>query len=414
MKVNFKKFNDISYLLVLSFFVGLLSIYYYGDTSIDHEWSTLLDNLYNHGTLAFRSFDGNLIPSVYMPPLYVYFLYLIKILNPNFFLYIHSVLFIQVILSTLSIYFFFKLNRFFFSKNLSLLNSFILSIFPLKVYAMTQISSVTLQFFLLTLYLYLFFCLYKSKSNKKKILVFFSIISGLLILLRGEFYLIFILSLIYLFFFKKINLKFFFIIFLISFIVASPYILRNYYTFEKIALTKSLGYNLWKGNNPFASVEGAETSEAFSHNNINEKIENLPKNKLYDFYYDKMFFNEGINYILADPILFVKNYIKKVFSFFYFNTNSDYPNYYHPLFIFPIILTSLLSSVGIFFSFKKMDFDKGFLLFYLFFNILLFSVFFILPRYKMIILPVQLIFMNYFFLECFKKISFLNKFFNIK
>ena len=114
MKVNFKKFNDISYLLVLSFFVGLLSIYYYGDTSIDHEWSTLLDNLYNHGTLAFRSFDGNLIPSVYMPPLYVYFLYLIKILNPNFFLYIHSVLFIQVILSTLSIYFFFKLINFFF------------------------------------------------------------------------------------------------------------------------------------------------------------------------------------------------------------------------------------------------------------------------------------------------------------
>ena len=414
MNINFKKFNDVSYLLILSFFVGLLTIYYYGDTSIENEWSTLLDNLYSHGTLAFRSFDGNLIPSVYMPPLYVYFLYLIKIFNPDFFIYTYSVLFIQIILSTLSIYFFFKLNNFFFSKNISLLSSFILSIFPLKVYAATQISSVTLQFFLLILYLYLFFCLYKSKNNQKIIVLYFSITSGFLILLRGEFYLIFILSILYLLFFKKINLKKSFIIFLISFIVVSPYILRNYYTFEKIALTKSLGYNLWKGNNPFASTEGAETAEAFSHNSINQKIEKIPKNKLYDFHYDKMFFKQGVNYILSDPLFFIKNYTKKAFSFFYFNIDSDYPGYYHPLFILPIILTSLFSSVGILISFKKMDFDKGFLLFYLFFNILIFSVFFILPRYKMVILPIQLIFMNYFFLEFFKKISFLNKLFNIK
>jgi len=414
MKINLKNFAGITYLLILSFILRLITIYYYGDDSLEHEWSTLLKNLHNHSTLSFRSFNGVLIPSVYMPPLYVFFLYLIKILTPQSFAFTQMVLVFQLVLSILSIYIFFRLNNFFFNKNLSLFNSFLLSIFPLNIYATTQISSATLQLFLLIFFLYLFFCLYKSQNHKKSTLFYFSLVSGLLILLRGEFYLIFIFSLLYLLFFKKLNIKYIIIIFLISVIVISPYIIRNYYVFNKITLTKSLGYNLWKGNNPFATVEGAETIDAFADNNINEKIENLPKDNLYDFHYDEMFLNEAILYIQKDPLVFVTRFIKRGLSFFYFNLGSNYPNYYHPLFIFPIILMSFLSSIGIVISFKKMDFDKGFLLLYLFLYILIFSVFFILPRYKMVILPIQLIFMNYFFLEFFRKISFLNKLFKIK
>lgn len=414
MKINLKNFAGITYLLILSFILRLITIYYYGDDSLEHEWSTLLKNLHNHSTLSFRSFNGVLIPSVYMPPLYVFFLYLIKILTPQSFAFTQMVLVFQLVLSILSIYIFFKLNNFFFNKNLSLFNSFLLSIFPLNIYATTQISSVTLQLFLLIFFLYLFFCLYKSQNYKKSTLFYFSLVSGLLILLRGEFYLIFIFSLLYLLFFKKLNIKYIIIIFLISVIVISPYIIRNYYVFNKITLTKSLGYNLWKGNNPFATVEGAETIDAFADNNINEKIENLPKDNLYDFHYDEMFFNEAILYIQKDPLVFATRFIKRGLSFFYFNLDSNYPNYYHPLFILPIFLVSFLSSIGIIISFKKMDFDKGFLLLYLFSHILIFSVFFILPRYKMVILPIQLIFMNYFILELFRKISFLNKLFKIK
>ena len=414
MKINLKNFAGITYLLILSFILRLIAIYYYGDDSLEHEWSTLLKNLHDHSTLSFRSFNGVLIPSVYMPPLYVFFLYLIKILTPQSFAFTQMVLVFQIILSILSIYIFFRLNNFFFNKNLSLFNSFLLSIFPLNIYATTQISSVTLQLFLLIFFLYLFFCLYKSPNYGKSTFFYFSLVSGFLILLRGEFYLIFIFSLLYLLFFKKLKIKYIMVIFLISVIVTSPYIIRNYYVFNKITLTKSLGYNLWKGNNPFATVEGAETIDAFADNNINEKIENLPKDNLYDFHYDKMFLNEAILYIQKDPLVFVTRFIKRGLSFFYFNLESNYPNYYHPLFILPIILTSFLSSIGIIISFKKMDFDKGFFLLYLFLHILIFSVFFILPRYKMIILPVQLIFMNYFFLEFFSKISFLNKLFKIK
>ena len=91
------------------------------------------------------------------------------------------------------------------------------------------------------------------------------------------------------------------------------------------------------------------------------------------------------------------------FVFFYFNIDSDYPNYYHPLFIIPTLLISFLSSIGIIVSIKKLNFEKKYLLLYMLFTICIFSLFFILPRYKMIILHIQLIFMNYFFIEFFKR-----------
>ena len=68
---------------------------------------------------------------------------------------------------------------------------------------------------------------------------------------------------------------------MISAIVISPYLTRNYLIFEKFTITKSFGYNLWKGNNIDSGVEGSESTKAFEHDNINIKINKIPKNKEY-------------------------------------------------------------------------------------------------------------------------------------
>ena len=410
--INLKIFYSITFVLLFSFLLRVIAVYYYGDTQIENEWSQLLNNLYDNRTLSYRSFENNLIPSVYMPPLYVLFLFIIKLFVPENLNFVKTVLSIQIILSIFSIYIFYNLNKYFFTKNWSIFISFILSIFPLEIYAVTQTSSVSLQFFLLTSYMYLFFSISRLKEFSWHKAFLFSLVSSLLMLLRGEFYLIFILTLFYLFFFKKINIKKIIAILLVSLIMLSPYLIRNYVVFNKITLTKSAGYNLWKGNNPFSKIEGAETAEAFSHNNINEKIENLSKDKLYDFNYDQLFLKEALIYIKSEPSKFLTRSIKRFFSYFYFNLNSDYPNYYNPLFIVPIAVTSIFSTFGIIITLRKLNFDIGYLLVYLFSTICIFSLFFILPRYKIIILPAQLIFMNYFFLECYEKIKPLKKLFN--
>jgi len=407
MQINIKNYYNLQLLLIFSFILRVIATYYYGDNKLAYEWSILFNNLYNSGTLAMHSFDGKLVPSVYMPPLYVFFIFLIKHITPENVELVTATLAIQIIFSTITVYLFYKLNNFFFTKNFSIFNSLIFSIFPLNIYTAFQISSVCLQTFFLIAFLYLLFSLSRLKSFNILIIFYFALTSGLLILLRGEFYFIFIVSLIYLFILKKINLTKLIAILLISLIIISPYLVRNYLAYNKIIITKSLGFNLWKGNNLFSKIEGSESKEAFEHNDIYKKIEKIPKNNLYDFYYNDLFFKEGLAYITNNPLVFVERYIKKALSFQFFNTNSDYPNYYHPLFILPSVLTGVFSFFGIFLSLKSFNYEKGYLLLYLILMIAIFSVFFILPRYKMVILPVQLIFMNYFLLEFYKK--FINK-----
>ena len=82
-----------------------------------------------------------------------------------------------------------------------------------------------------------------------KHLILFSIVSGFLILLRGEFILFFIFTLIYFFILYTKNIKLFFISLILTLLVVSPYLVRNYFQFNTLTITKSLGYNLLKGNN---------------------------------------------------------------------------------------------------------------------------------------------------------------------
>ena len=106
------------------------------------------------------------------------------------------------------------------------------------------------RFFLSILFLYLILRVIKDKADTQKKIVLLGIISGMTILLRGEFILIFIFTLIFIFYFKKIKFLNLVILLLITSLTISPYLLRNYIIFEKITITKSFSlYNfIWKNN----------------------------------------------------------------------------------------------------------------------------------------------------------------------
>ena len=168
MQISIKNYFSLNLLLIFSLLIRVIAVFYFGDEKIEYEWSILVNNLYEHGALAFYSFKDELIPSVYMPPLYVFFIFLFKLITPENVEFTKMVLITQTILSTFSIFIFYKLNNFFFSKNWSLFNSFLFSIFPLNIYITTQISSISLQTLLLIIYLYLLFSLSEIKSFTKQ------------------------------------------------------------------------------------------------------------------------------------------------------------------------------------------------------------------------------------------------------
>ena len=70
-----KEITLIFLLFLLSFLIRIPIILIYGDTSLDHEWKHLVGNLIENGRLVYESFDGILLPNLWMPPLYAYYVY---------------------------------------------------------------------------------------------------------------------------------------------------------------------------------------------------------------------------------------------------------------------------------------------------------------------------------------------------
>jgi len=385
-KIKFK-FSILFFLILISFLARLIAVLFYGDTRIDNEWGILLNNLYNYKTYAFYEFENKLIPSSYMPPLYPFILLFLKIISFNKINILNLIFAFQILLSLISIYIFYKINEQFFSTKTSIINSFIFSFLPLNIYTVTQTSSITLQIFLSLLFLRYFFLTTTNTSNKN--ILIFSIICGLSLLTRGEFILILIPTLIYKLIFKKISIFNLIKILLISFIIVSPYLVRNYINFEKIHIANVTGYALWKGNNPSLKVEGFENFNKFE--DIKSKLENIPYDNFYETKRDNIFFKAAMKNILGEPDVYLLLYIKKIFSFYFFDINSTYKNYYHFMHIIPIALISILSLPGLVIFLRSKDFHQRYLMIYLVIYILIFSLFFILPRYKLAILPIQII-----------------------
>ena len=399
-KIRFE-FSILFFLILISFLARLIAVLLYGDTKVDNEWGILLNNLYNHKTYAIYELENKLIPSSYMPPLYPFILLFLKIISFNKINVLSLIFSFQILLSLISIYIFNKINKQFFSNKISIINSFIFSFFPLNIYAVTQTSSITLQIFLSLLFLRYFFLITNGKSNKN--IIIFSVICGLSLLLIGEFILILIPTLIYKLIFKKISILNLVKICLISFIIIAPYLIRNYIHFEKIHIANSGGFALWKGNNPSLKIEGfghadyPQNLSAAAFENIEEfenikfKLENIPLDNFYETKKDNILFEVAIKNILNDPSTYFMLYIKKIFSFYFFDINSSYKNYYHFTHIFPILLISILSLPGLITFLKSNNFHKRYLMIYLILYVSIFSLFFILPRYKLVILPIQII-----------------------
>ncbi len=395
-----KEENILIFLFLFSFVIRIPVIYFFGDTGLEYEWKSLVENLIEYKQLGWKDCEfaysitklcldsGFILPNLWMPPFYAYYLYIFTFLNLAEQSYIFLILSSQILFASISVAVFYKINKLFFSKKISFYSSALFSCFPLYLYSCSQISSISIQVFLTILFFYFFFQLTKKRSLSSIIL--FSLSSGLLILLRGEFYAILILTLIYLMF-LKINIKQILLIILITSLTVSPYLIRNVLIFEKIVMTKSFGYNLWKGNHPHAIknslVVGAEiVDEAFQ-----KELDLVPRDKYLRINFEKIFLERAIQNIKKEPVENIKLFFRKIISFLLIDFNSPDPNYYNPIHYLSVLLLGITSLIGIGLSDKKSN-ELNYLILIFFAYVFIFSTVSILPRYKLIIFPMQIIF----------------------
>jgi hypothetical protein len=217
----------------------------------------------------------------------------------------------------------------------------------------------------------------------------------MLILLRGESIAIVSLSVIYLFLFFKVSTKKIFLILFITLITVSPYLIRNIIIFEKVIIIKSFGYNFWRGNHPLALENSLVEGSEIHYGNLREQVKKIPKNNSYRFVFDKLYLDEGIKNIKKEPAGYLILMIKKAMSFLLINYQSMDPKYFHPLNYLPLLFFGITSLVGIS-LYNKQSLKYNYLLLVLLAYVGIFSLVAILPRYKLIILPLQIIFTGVF------------------
>ena len=169
-------------LILFSAVARIPVIIIFGDANLENEWLQLVNNLIDHKGLSMSTVEGLLLPNLWMPPLYAYYIYLFSFFNlenQNFILLILSS---QIMLASISVGIFYGINKYFFSKKISIFSSLLFSLFPLNLYACSQISSATLYIFLALLFYYYFFKI--TKNNNFLAIFLFAIVAGLLILTR--------------------------------------------------------------------------------------------------------------------------------------------------------------------------------------------------------------------------------------
>jgi hypothetical protein len=384
-------------LIILSVIIisRILSIYYFGVTEESYvkssnEWGVLVSILEKYHKFGFRIVDQEVLPTIFMPPLYPIFLYFIKSLTPNLSAYILTVQLLQTLFSVISTFYILKILSTFFSKKISYIGTWIFILFPANIFAVSQISSITIQILLIILFSYYFIKIIKTEKNKY--LFFFSISAALLIFLRGEFFLFYFFTIF--FFVVKKKFKVVIASFMITIFLVSPYLIRNYKIFGIITVTKSAGFNLFKGNNPRSTVEGSPMLNLEDIKKLSpktyEKAIQIKKQDRYDLIIDNLYKEDAVKFILDDPLRYIKLYFLKLFAFIFFDTNSTYPNYYNPFHIIPKVFISITTVIGTILIINKKNLLSFFSLYY-FLNALIFSIFFILPRYSLSLLPIQII-----------------------
>ena len=74
---NFYKIKELILIFIFDrLFIKIFISYYYGDKSLENEWAILVNNPYNYNVLSMLKFGDFLVPNLWMPPVYAYFIYL--------------------------------------------------------------------------------------------------------------------------------------------------------------------------------------------------------------------------------------------------------------------------------------------------------------------------------------------------
>lgn len=358
------------------------------NTTLVFEWKVIMEDF-----LIYHDYYYLGKPSAYMPPLYPYYLLLIKSIfkTPEWVMIsciLQSViLFFSVLLLVLS----FKENAI-NKRNYSF--AFVCIIFfPPILIGATKISSFALTASIFCIFFALILKLSQKLTAKNIILIAIFSIAGLYI--RYEFLFLMIISAIILIGFKKMKYYNLLPVFAFIFVAYLPWCIRNYEKIGVFHYSTSLHYNFAKGNNEKYDILSSENLPYDPAKKMILTDEYLRQNFTDEKQIDQYLQQLNKNFISEHPKLFIKNSLKKIgISFLnYYPGNYNFTSPY-VMYLYSVVLL-VFSLLFIYTIIQKLrlgfTFDAAFPGIIFIFYLLFYSVA-PLPRYFLLYFPLFFLF----------------------
>jgi hypothetical protein len=165
----------------------------------------------------------------------------------------------------------------------------------------------------------------------------------------------------------------------------APWLVRNYLVFNKVTpITTSFGFNLWRGHNTIASGTGRDVSGVgiWGSDALDQKLIHLSYSQQYEVERDSVFLKEALSFIRQHPGEESILVAKKLFYFWILDLTHSKALRYPYVFSWGLIL--LLFLIGLYECWRH-AYDVSILLSFSFGMTMIVILFFVLPRYQLIL-----------------------------
>jgi hypothetical protein len=323
--------------------------------------------LSNHDLLFRFNASVSPFPSALMAPGYVGFLLPFMMIK-NVVLCTILIIFVQTVLSLLTIVLIYKFTAKYFSQRAALISCFMASILPDFAYSIVSFTPTVLYHVAVLCVLFLLYATLEAYSYTKTLQI--SAIFAVLSYLRGEFFLFVILF----FLLQTVSSKWknAGIILIITIFLLLPWTIRNYYVFDQfVPLSTGFGLNFYRGNNP-------EEIGSWGNEQIKRDITALPKDQAFEVRLDRLYRQRAFNFITTHPWQVLSYSPKKLFHLWVFSSLEERSkNYVYEILSGCFFVCSLIGILATY-SWQR----HRYLYLFLIYSTILALLFFALPRHQ--------------------------------
>ncbi len=327
----------------------------------DWEYGDIAENIADgYGFSRISEFSNKLEATSSHAPFYPFFLSVFYRAGQQPIIII-IIIFIQVLLSSVTALIFYRISLILFDKTAGLFALFAVSFYPPLVYYSVKLTPTVFVVFFIGLTIFL---LLKMKRTEYKMALITGSIMGISILTNPVTFAFLPAVLIWFLWKKQIDLKTLVLVVLSTIIILIPWTIRNYSVHHRIVpVTTQFGKNFWIGNNVNATgtdyyrvVKTEPHNMVLMTNTMPRAIKGL-LGRLTEIERSDYFVEQAKKFIKHDPGKFACLLLKKAYYFWWFtppeiNGSSDALKYRNIYIVFYLPLL-ILGSIGIIMAVKR-------------------------------------------------------------